>query len=69
MFGLLRKKAWNYGRLALLNKTDERWMELFYGDNEDKDTDLLCVETSVNSQLSQVDKGFLLWIVTAFRVT
>lgn len=69
LFGLLRKKAWNYGRLALLNKTDERWMELFYGNNENKDTDALCVETSVNSQLSQVDRGFLLWIVTAFRVT
>lgn len=69
MFGLLRKKAWNYGRLALLNKTDERWMELFYGNNGGKDTDALCVETSVNSQLSQIDRGFLLWIVTAFRVT
>lgn len=69
MFGLLRKKAWNYGRLALLNKTDERWMELFYGANENRDTDAICVETSVNSQLSQVDRGFLSWIVTAFRVT
>lgn len=69
MFGLLRKKAWNYGRLALLNKTDERWMELFYGDNEGRDTEALCIETSVNSQLSQVDRGFLSWIVTAFKVT
>nr|XP_031835277.1 CSC1-like protein 2 [Nomia melanderi] len=69
LFGLLRKKAWNYGRLALFNKTDERWMELFYGDNEGRDTEALCIETSVNSQLSQVDRGFLSWIVTAFRVT
>ncbi|XP_076646607.1 transmembrane protein 63 isoform X1 [Halictus rubicundus] len=69
LFGLLRKKAWNYGRLALLNKTDERWMELFYGDNEGRDTDLICVENSVNSQLSQVDRGFLSWIVTVFKVT
>ncbi|XP_029047997.1 calcium permeable stress-gated cation channel 1 isoform X1 [Osmia bicornis bicornis] len=69
LFGLLRKKAWNYGRLALLNKTDERWMELFYGANENRDTDAICVETSVNSQLSQVDRGFLSWIVTAFKVT
>ncbi|XP_043589915.1 calcium permeable stress-gated cation channel 1 isoform X2 [Bombus pyrosoma] len=69
LFGLLRKKAWNYGRLALLNKTDERWMELFYGDNEGRDTEALCIETSVNSQLSQVDRGFLSWIVTAFKVT
>ncbi|XP_015436121.1 PREDICTED: CSC1-like protein 2 [Dufourea novaeangliae] len=69
LFGLLRKKAWNYGRLALLSKTDERWMELFYGDNESRDTDAIWIETSVNSQLSQVDRGFLTWIVTAFRVT
>ncbi|KOC64334.1 Transmembrane protein 63B [Habropoda laboriosa] len=44
-------------------------MDLFYGDNEGRDTDGLCVETSVNSQLSHVDKGFLSWIITAFRVT
>lgn len=62
LFGLLRKKAWNYGRLALLNKTDDRWMELFYGDNEGRDTDAICVENSVNSQLSHVDRGFLSWI-------
>ncbi|XP_043261646.1 calcium permeable stress-gated cation channel 1 [Colletes gigas] len=69
LFGLLRKSAWNYGRLALLNKSDERWMDIFYGDNEDRDTDAICIESSVNSQLSQVDKGFLSWIVTAFKVT
>lgn len=69
LFGLLRKKAWNYGRLALLNNTDDRWMELFYGDNEATDTDAICLEASVNSQLSHVDRGFLSWIVTAFKVT
>lgn len=69
LFGLLRKKAWNYGRLALLHKSDNRWMELFYGVNENRDTDPLCLETSVNSQLSQLDRGFLSWIVTAFKIT
>lgn len=44
-------------------------MELFYGDNEGRDTDAICVENSVNSQLSHVDRGFLSWIVTAFKVT
>ncbi|OAD57249.1 Transmembrane protein 63B [Eufriesea mexicana] len=44
-------------------------MELFYGVNEGRDTEAMCVETSVNSQLSQVDRGFTSWIVTAFRVT
>lgn len=65
----MRKKAWNYGRLALLQKSDNRWMELFYGVNENRDTDPLCVEASVNSQLSQLDRGFLSWIVTAFKIT
>ncbi|XP_018312441.1 CSC1-like protein 2 isoform X1 [Mycetomoellerius zeteki] len=69
LFGLLRKKAWNYGRLALLHKSDNRWMELFYGVNENRDTDPLCVEASVNSRLSQLDRGFLSWIVTAFKIT
>ncbi|XP_053972346.1 calcium permeable stress-gated cation channel 1 [Hylaeus volcanicus] len=69
LFGLLRKKAWNYGRLALLNKTDDRWMEIFYADNEARDTDAICIESSVNSELSQVDGGFLSWVVTAFKVT
>jgi len=69
LFGLLRKKAWNYGRLALLHKSDNRWMELFYGVNENRDIDPLCIEASVNSQLSQLDRGFLSWIVTAFKIT
>lgn len=69
LFGLLRKKAWNYGRLALLHKSDNKWMELFYGVNENRDTDPLCIEASVNSQLSQLDRGFFSWIITAFKIT
>lgn len=69
LFGLLRKKAWNYGRLALLHKSDNRWMDLFYGVNENRDTDPLCIEASINSQLSQLDRGFFSWIVTAFKIT
>ena len=68
LFGLLRKKAWNYGRLALLHKTENRWMELFYGDNETRDVEVQCIEASVNSHLSHTDRGFLSWIVTAFRL-
>ena len=68
LFGLLRKKAWNYGRLALLHKTENRWMELFYGGNESRDVEVPCVEASVNSQLSNADRGFLSWIITAFNI-
>ncbi|XP_012266710.1 calcium permeable stress-gated cation channel 1 isoform X2 [Athalia rosae] len=69
IFGLLRKRAWNYGRLALLHKSDNRWTELFYGNNDDREVDIIGVEASVNSQLSHVDRGYLSWIVTAFRIT
>ncbi|XP_001600724.2 CSC1-like protein 2 isoform X2 [Nasonia vitripennis] len=69
LFGLLRKKAWNYGRLALLHKTENRWMELFYGEHsESRDGEVTCIEASVNSHLSHTDRGFLSWIVTAFKL-
>lgn len=44
-------------------------MELFYGVNDNRDTDPLCIEASINSQFSHLDRGFLSWIVTAFRIT
>ncbi|XP_058804912.1 calcium permeable stress-gated cation channel 1 [Phymastichus coffea] len=68
LFGLLRKKAWNYGRLALLHKTENRWMELFYGEHDTRDAEVHCIEASVNSHLSNTDRGFLSWIVTAFKL-
>lgn len=66
---MLRKKAWNYGRLALLHKTENRWMELFYGDNDTRDAEVACIESSVNSHLSNADRGYLSWIVTAFKLS
>lgn len=44
-------------------------MELFYGDNDAAEADISAMEASVNSQLSHIDRGFVSWIVTAFRVT
>ncbi|CAB0033574.1 unnamed protein product [Trichogramma brassicae] len=69
LFGLLRKKAWNYGRLALLHKSENRWMELFYGEHDSRDAEIQCIEAaSSSSHLSHSDRGFLSWIVTAFRL-
>ncbi|XP_014231038.1 CSC1-like protein 2 isoform X1 [Trichogramma pretiosum] len=69
LFGLLRKKAWNYGRLALLHKSENRWMELFYGEHDSRDAEIQCIESaSSSSHLSHSDRGFLSWIVTAFRL-
>lgn len=70
-FGLLRKKAWNYGRLALLHKTDNnRWMELFYGEHDEVETAVIPPgENSVNAKLSRIDNGYFSWITTAFKIT
>lgn len=72
LFILLRKKAWNYGRLALLHKNDNsRWMELFYGEHEDVDTIVVPAgETlTTNAKLSGIDNGYFTWIKTAFKIT
>ncbi|XP_054708503.1 calcium permeable stress-gated cation channel 1-like [Uloborus diversus] len=32
IFTFLRKRAWDYGRIALVQKNEQRWTQLFYGD-------------------------------------
>ncbi|XP_063242767.1 calcium permeable stress-gated cation channel 1 isoform X2 [Bacillus rossius redtenbacheri] len=58
LFAILRKKAWNYGRIALVQKNEERWTQLFYGAMEDTNsvTEVDSI-TSVDSSL-HTDKGF-----------
>ncbi|KAG1654673.1 CSC1-like protein 2 [Nymphon striatum] len=34
LFSVLRKKAWNYGRIALVHLKEQRWTQLFYGNVE-----------------------------------
>ncbi|CAL8099974.1 unnamed protein product [Orchesella dallaii] len=34
VFSVLRKKAWNYGRIALIHKNEMKWTDMFYGNNE-----------------------------------
>lgn len=80
LFAILRKKAWNYGRLALVQRTERRkllhvfrhynaWTQLFYGD-----VDGAPPNATVNGLRDpedvtlRVDKGFFSWITAIFRV-
>ncbi|XP_054283648.1 calcium permeable stress-gated cation channel 1-like isoform X1 [Macrosteles quadrilineatus] len=68
LFACLRKRAWNYGRLALVQKNEERWTQLFYGTLDD-----VVGATEVNSVTSldstvHIDRGFCSWIIAIFKI-
>lgn len=68
LFACLRKKAWNYGRLALVQKNEERWTQLFYGTLDD-----VVGATEVNSGNSldssvHIDRGFCSWLIAIFKI-
>ncbi|XP_025105358.1 CSC1-like protein 2 isoform X4 [Pomacea canaliculata] len=60
LFTLLRKIAWDYGRLALVNRTEEKWTSLFYGDHDKRS---LGSQESVDTTVNLQDKGVFRWIV------
>ncbi|XP_037072136.1 calcium permeable stress-gated cation channel 1-like isoform X2 [Pollicipes pollicipes] len=82
LFSLLRKSAWNYGRLALVHKNERRmllnpfskgtyniWTQLFYG-NEEAMGRLRMNDESFHNMDSSilVDRGFFSWIVAIFKI-
>ncbi|XP_068239271.1 calcium permeable stress-gated cation channel 1 isoform X1 [Palaemon carinicauda] len=80
LFTVLRKKAWNYGRLALVQKYESRskhlgfsqynvWTQLFYG--KENDMGKIASESDSVSSLEfnvHLDKGLLSWIPALFRI-
>ncbi|KAG7159503.1 calcium permeable stress-gated cation channel 1-like isoform X2 [Homarus americanus] len=69
LFTVLRKKAWNYGRLALVQKYESRWTQIFYG----KETDMGKVAGEADSVSSlefnmHIDKGLFSWILALFKI-
>ncbi|XP_045122161.1 CSC1-like protein 2 isoform X11 [Portunus trituberculatus] len=69
LFTVLRKKAWNYGRLALVQKYESRWTQLFYG--QESDTGKMAAEVDSVSSLEfnlQLDKGYFSWIPALFKI-
>ncbi|ESO83507.1 hypothetical protein LOTGIDRAFT_133162, partial [Lottia gigantea] len=66
LFTILRKFAWDYGRLALVSRAEEKWTSLFYGDHDKRD--LHGSQESFDTSLHKQDKHLLSWIPAFFRV-
>lgn len=68
LFAVLRKRAWNYGRIALVQKTEEKWTQIFYG-TMDEVVGASEVESvaSLDSSI-HIDKGFCSWLTAVFRI-
>ncbi|XP_067007803.2 calcium permeable stress-gated cation channel 1 isoform X2 [Anabrus simplex] len=69
LFAMLRKRAWNYGRIALVQKTEEKWTQLFYGTVDE----VMGASEAESSSLSldsnvHIDKGFCSWFTAIFQI-
>ncbi|KAK3912707.1 CSC1-like protein 1 [Frankliniella fusca] len=69
LFSTLRKRAWNYGRIALVQKTEEKWTQLFYG-TVDEGIGVSELGDSMSSLDStvQLDQGFCSWLPAIFKI-
>ncbi|KAL0901136.1 hypothetical protein ABMA27_006449 [Loxostege sticticalis] len=66
LFSVLRRTAWNYGRMALVQRTKSRWTNLFYRGG---DGDALVNRQRSNDESVNIDEGFFTWLPAVFRVT
>uniref|UniRef100_A0A8C0B5E4 Transmembrane protein 63B n=1 Tax=Buteo japonicus TaxID=224669 RepID=A0A8C0B5E4_9AVES len=72
VFSILRKVAWDYGRLALVTDADRHeWYPSFvasalHSDNHDRYERLTSVSSSVD--FDQRDNGFCSWLTAIFRI-
>ncbi|XP_076366962.1 LOW QUALITY PROTEIN: osmosensitive cation channel TMEM63C-like [Tachypleus tridentatus] len=69
LFTILRKRAWNYGRIALVQKSEQRWTQLFYGEATTNQR-LTGEEDSIDSVEVNLhlDMGFCSWLTAIFKV-
>lgn len=72
LFAALRKRAWNYGRIALVQKNESnyKWTQLFYGSvdevagaSENDSNSLSSLDSSI-----YFDRGFCNWIMAVFKI-
>lgn len=66
LFSVLRRTAWNYGRMALVQRTKSRWTNLFYRRG---DGDALVERRRSNDESLNIDEGFFAWLPAVFRIT
>ncbi|XP_044765184.1 calcium permeable stress-gated cation channel 1 [Coccinella septempunctata] len=62
LFAILRNRAWDYGRLALMH--NERWTQLFYKNTDDA----IAIEES-NADVSLIPDQGCLWFPSIFKLT
>jgi len=67
LFSVLRKNAWNYGRMALLQRREKRWTQIFYG-REDNENDTENYKAPSYDPGSHYDQGMFSWIIAVFRI-
>lgn len=68
LFSVLRKNAWNYGRMALLQRRERRWTQIFYR-REDRDGDSEGHKAAPSFDPgSHYDHGMFSWILAVFRI-
>ncbi|CAH2050893.1 unnamed protein product, partial [Iphiclides podalirius] len=58
--------AWNYGRMALVQRSRNRWTNLFY---RGVDGDALVERRRSHDESTNIDEGFFTWLPAVFRVT
>lgn len=66
LFTVLRRTAWNYGRMALVQRTKSRWTNLFYRGG---DGDALVNRRRSADESLNIDEGFFTWLPAVFRLT
>ncbi|CAG9796317.1 unnamed protein product [Diatraea saccharalis] len=66
LFSVLRRTAWNYGRMALVQRTKSRWTNLFYRGG---DGDALVNRRRSSDESVSMDEGFLTWLPAVFKIT
>lgn len=65
LFTVLRRTAWNYGRMALVQRTKSRWTNLFY---RGTDGDALVDNPRGAEEPLNIDEGFFTWLPAIFRI-
>lgn len=65
LFTVLRRTAWNYGRMALVQRSKSRWTSLFYRGG---DGDALVDRRRGNDETVNIDEGFFTWLPAVFRL-
>uniref|UniRef100_A0A8C2YAZ7 Transmembrane protein 63B n=1 Tax=Coturnix japonica TaxID=93934 RepID=A0A8C2YAZ7_COTJA len=66
VFSILRKVAWDYGRLALRGREKTAVASALHSDNHDRYERLTSVSSSVD--FDQRDNGFCSWLTAIFRI-